>query len=156
MFSPRPSTSASAHAARPTSPTSCSRPCAMNSEGTWRRNDDGGQTTDDLIRPLSFVVRRLLSPFQMALAAQGGEIDAGETGDGDKIERQISDEPYFRGAVFAFDCAQVATLAVDRHAELGSAAGVGKFHMHPAPINGLFHFLPGFLPLARFDRMLAC
>ena len=37
VLTPR-STSASARAAKPTSPTSCSRPCASNSAATWRKN----------------------------------------------------------------------------------------------------------------------
>jgi hypothetical protein len=97
-----------------------------------------------------------LAAFEVALSAQGREIDAREASDGHKVEREISHQAYLRRAILVLDGVQVAAIAIEWHAELGTAAGVGELDMHHAALDRILHVLARFLALARFDRMLAC
>ncbi len=66
----------------------------------------------------------------MPLPFHCGEVDAGDTGDGDIIERQVSNQSDLGRPVVALQRAQIGTIGVDGNADLGPAPGIGEHHQN--------------------------
>src|ERR1700730_3330520 len=91
----------------------------------------------------------------MSLTFESRQVDAGEAGDWNIIERQVSHYSDLRRSVITFDGAQVRAAAVDLHAELGASSRVGEFDANMTSRDGFLQRLPRFFPHPRFDRMIA-
>src|SRR5262249_38309574 len=97
----------------------------------------------------------LLAHFEMPLTLERRQIDAGDTGDSNIIERQVSYDPDLGRPIVTLDRAQVGAAPVDRHAKFSASSRVGEFDADMTARDGFLQGRVRFFAQARFHRMVA-
>src|SRR5262249_58626049 len=96
-----------------------------------------------------------LAHFEMPLTLERRQIDAGDTGDSNIIERQVSYDPDLGRPIVTLDRAQVGAVPVDRHAKFSASSRVGEFDADMAARDGFLQGRARFFAQARFHPMVS-